>query len=68
MNNRIKEIRNEKHLTLKEIGEKSGVDLTYISHLELGKRQNPSRKVMEGIAAALGSTVQEVFFPDVKTA
>lgn len=37
--NRIKELRNKKHLTLKELGEKVGLANGTISRYETGKRE-----------------------------
>ena len=39
MNNRIKELRKEKNLTLKELGQKIGMANNTISRYETGKRE-----------------------------
>lgn len=62
--NKIKLIRNELMLTVRELSEKSGVAASYISVLENDKigTSNPTKEVMAKIANALKSTVPEVFF------
>ena len=40
MNNRIKELRKEKNLTLKELGQKVGMANNTLSQYETGKRES----------------------------
>ena len=61
-NNKIKTIRKEKELTLRELACLTGLSSGYLCHLERGTRNNPSLDVMEKIAKALNKTVAEVFF------
>lgn len=44
---------DERHMTKKELSERSGVSLSFLSDLTLGKA-NPSLKIMEDIANSLG--------------
>ena len=60
-NNRIKEIRLEKGISLSDLASKSGVSAGYICHLENGSRKNPSVVIMKKIAHALGKNIIEVF-------
>lgn len=62
--NKIKILRNKLKMTVKELSEKSGVAVGYISTLENDKNgtSNPSKGVMTKIADALKSSVPEVFF------
>lgn len=61
---RLKEIREEKGLTYRELGEKVGVSHTYIYNIEKGnKRGNP--EIFEKLAAALGVEIVD-FFQDSK--
>lgn len=62
MENRMREIRAQKGLTLEYISYKAKVSTGYLSHLENGNRKNPSKEVMESIAKALEEPVTEVFF------
>lgn len=61
---RIKELRKNLNLTVKELSIKSGVAIGYVSTLENDKKgeSNPSREIMIRIACALGSTAHEIFF------
>lgn len=60
--NNLREIRKSKGITMEKLSEISGVSMGYICHLEKGSRENPSKEIMEKIAAALGKTVTEIFF------
>ena len=60
--NHIKQYREEQGLLMREVAEKSGISIGYLSHLEKGRRDNPSTEVMEKIAKALHKTIAEVFF------
>lgn len=60
--NKIKRIRKEKGMKLREVAYKSGISIGYLSHLENGSRENPSTEVMENIALALNKSIPEVFF------
>lgn len=63
-NNKLRKYRKEKGLTQKDIAEKCGVSIGYMSHLEKGTRVNPSTEVMEKIAQVLGKTIPEIFFAE----
>ena len=74
---RIKSLRKEKNLTLKELSDKSGIALTYLSKIENGKTGGNSAEVstIEKLAHALGvdaNTKDELFRlgkqipPDIK--
>lgn len=52
-------------LTLEDISKETNLSVGYLSHLENGSRENPSKDVMEKIAAALKKTVPEVFYSDL---
>lgn len=60
--NKIKQYREEKGLTMREVAIKSNISVGYLCHLERGNRENPSTEVMEKIAKALGKTIPEIFF------
>lgn len=61
---RIKEIRKEKHLTQKELGEKLGVSYQMIAQYENGKR-NPKPETLKKIADALEVPVSSLGFYDM---
>lgn len=60
--NRIKEFREKKKLSIYKIAELTGLTPSYINNLENGHKTNPTKEVMENIAAALGQTVPEIFY------
>lgn len=60
--NKLRDIRKEKGLTMNELADLSGVSIGYICHLERGSRTNPSIETMEKIATALNKSIWEVFF------
>lgn len=63
---KIKELRKNLKLTIKELSAKSGVATGYLSTLENDKKgvSNPTREVMIKIARALNSSANEVFFKE----
>ena len=62
--NKIKEFRVKNKITIRQLSEKTGVAVGYISTLENDKNgtSNPTKDVMIIIANGLGHTVPEVFF------
>lgn len=61
-NNKMKQIRKEKGMTLEELSIKTGISIGYLSHLERGTRENPTICIMDKIAYALDKSLLEVFF------
>jgi transcriptional regulator with XRE-family HTH domain len=59
---KIKEIRESRDMTQEELAEKSGVSRVTISGLENGTERNTTSKTLVKIAAALGVTVDQIFF------
>ena len=64
--NKIRYFRNQKGLSLKDISDEASIAIGYLSDLERGLRNNPSKDVMTKIAKVLGETVQAIFFPEEK--
>lgn len=58
----LKIARLKKGIKQKQLAERVGVSQQYITSLENGRNDNPTRKVMLKIAEELGCTVQELFF------
>jgi transcriptional regulator with XRE-family HTH domain len=56
----VRQLRVEAGLSQVEFGERCGYFQTYLSRLERGQA-NPTLKVMEDIASALGLTVYELW-------
>lgn len=57
---RIRDLRTAHGLSQEAFADLSGFDRTYISGIELGKR-NPSLLAIEALAKALGVTAGELF-------
>ncbi len=55
----IRRERQDHNLTMKELGEKSGLSEIYIGEIERGQKY-PSAKVLESIAQALGLDIAEL--------
>lgn len=56
---RLRELRKEKDLSLRELGRKVDVSAAFLSDVELDRR-NPSEKLLPKIAKALGTTAKEL--------
>jgi len=61
MKNRIRDIRQEKEITLVELSKRTGISVGYLCHLEKGSRSNPSLEVMNKISKALNKSIAEIF-------
>jgi transcriptional regulator with XRE-family HTH domain len=57
---RIAYLRKERHLTELELALKANMAKSYLSDLERGQR-NPTVKVLNRLAMALGVTIEELF-------
>ncbi|MDU1114647.1 MULTISPECIES: helix-turn-helix domain-containing protein [Clostridium] len=60
--NIIKNIRKKKQMTIRNLAESSNISVGYLSDLENCKTENPTKETMDKIAAALNSTVPEIFY------
>jgi len=60
MTNKIKELRNNLHITQEELAKKVGVRRETIVFLEQGK-YNPSLKLAHDVAKALKTSIDELF-------
>ena len=60
--NKLRYHRKKQKLTLKELSEKTGISVGYLSHIENGSRTNPSMKTMYKITQALQVSIEDVFF------
>jgi transcriptional regulator with XRE-family HTH domain len=56
---RIRELRDEKDFSTRELAKKAEISIAFLSDIELGRRQ-PSEKVLAAIAKPLGTTLQEL--------
>ena len=60
--NQVREVWEQKGMTLVKLSELSGVSVGYLCHLERGSRKNPSIEIMEKISKALDRSLTEIFF------
>ena len=60
--NKIRQYRKEQGMTMRELADRSGISVGYLSHLEKGSRDNPSKGVMKNIAFVLNKSIPEIFF------
>lgn len=51
---KVKEIRNSKGLSLKELESKCGVSHSYLSQIENGKRESPKFAIVRSLSIGLG--------------
>lgn len=61
MATRLREIREEKHMTQEELAEKSGVSRAIIWRLERDDNHNATTKTIHKLAVALGVPVDAFF-------
>ncbi|MDI9215982.1 helix-turn-helix domain-containing protein [Clostridium tertium] len=59
---KLKQRRKELEMSVYDLAKKTGISPAYISNLENGQKNNPSKDVMEKISISLGKTVSELFF------
>ena len=57
---RVRYLREQKKMTLEDLSFEANVNKNYLSDLERGNR-NPTVKILERIAVALGITLEELF-------
>jgi transcriptional regulator with XRE-family HTH domain len=57
---RLKEICEEKGITLKELSDKSGLSLVYLYELDRGDKQNPSLRTVNKIAKVLKVDISQL--------
>lgn len=55
----LKEVRNEKGMTQVDVAEKAGIQTTYLSDLENGKKE-PCLRVLEMLATSMGISVSDL--------
>lgn len=59
LNERLRELRSERGLRLKDVAENAGISVPYLSDLERG-RTNPSLETLQTLAGAYGITVHDL--------
>lgn len=64
MGYKIREVREAKKMTQKELAEASGISRTTISQLENGTSRITTTQTLSKIAKALGVSVDKLFFDE----
>lgn len=59
---KLKKRRKELEMSVYDLAKKTGISPAYISNLENGQKNNPSKEVMEKLAINLSTSVAELFF------
>lgn len=62
MGYKVKEVREEKHMTQEELSQKSGVSRTTIVAIENGEEKDVKVSTLLKLANALDTTVANIFF------
>ena len=62
--NKIKKYRKSMNMTLKDLSDRTGISVGYLSHLDNQTRNNPSSEILGKIAISLNSTIPEIFFSE----
>jgi transcriptional regulator with XRE-family HTH domain len=57
---RVRQLRKEHNLTLRELADKVGIDFTYLSKIETGKGVPPSEETIRRLAELLNSDSDEL--------
>ena len=58
--NNLKKVRNEQHLTVRELAKKTRISPSFISGIENGK-SNPTLEIIRKICNALNKKIEEIF-------
>jgi len=58
---KLRKIRKKKRIGLNMLARKAKLNAAYLSALERGVKDNPSKKVMDKLAEALGVSISELF-------
>ncbi len=63
----LKLLRESKGLGVNELSRRSGVNASYISAIENGRRENPSREILIKLADALEIPVEELVLEKIRS-
>ena len=59
--NNLRYYRKQQKLTLKDLSDLTGLSIGYLSHLENGSRENPSRNTMLTISKIVNASIEDIF-------
>lgn len=60
LSEKVKTLREARHLSVADLSEVSGVSKPYLWQIESGRRANPTGEVLRKLAPALGTTVADL--------
>lgn len=60
--NNINHFMKKKDISFNALSEKTGCAASYLCNIANGKKNNPSKRMMEKIAFALEETVPDIFY------
>lgn len=61
----IKNLREQKNISLRELSDRCGLSFAYLSNVENNKRDNCSTKSLEKIAIALDVNIKDLFYTEL---
>ena len=62
----LRDKRKQRHITLGEMADKSGISIGYYSDIEYGRRNPPDREILDKMIAALHATEEDrIIFYDL---
>ncbi len=61
---KIKQLRQERRMSISELAERAGVAKSYLSSIERNLQSNPSIQFIEKISNVLGVSVNEIILED----
>lgn len=61
---RLKEARNEKNLSLRDVEEKTGITNPWVSQLEQGKCENPGVKTVMRLCDLYGISLEDLYLTE----
>ena len=64
---RIKEIRENKNISLSRLSKSTGIAKSYLKDLENNKKTNPSLLIVYKISLVLNVTIDELFIVDLES-
>lgn len=60
LHERLRQVRNERKMTLLQVREETGLSVSYLSDLERGRTSNPSFDILERLAKCYGMTLVDL--------
>ena len=61
---KIKEVRNQKNITLYKLSKETGISRGYLTELENNKKSNPTIQALYKIALVLNVNIKDLFYSE----